>query len=348
MINYGFYFEIFSYNMEIFSHNMNLNETVVILFIMITATIMGGLGNQLFQIFAVIAAAIRNNDTFFFMNNQELPGPAGFQRYTHWTTLLRGLRRYLTQSNPVSERMFHSLARWDEIGFHFTSLPTETAKYSMPLRIHGYFQSYKYFADKYTEIRNMLQLREQQTWIKQLYGNETWSDDYTDGNPMKQRRELVSIHFRIGDYLLYTHIHPVMTVDYYYRAISNIISNSSATSTPSYSFLVFYESCDKEIVLKHITEIKRRFATDVHGPAYGRDIQFHFVRDTIVDWQQLLLMSVCDHNIIANSTFSWWGAYFNENPGKVVCYPSVWFGSSVSHNTQDLCPESWAKIDATA
>lgn len=310
---------------------------------MITATIMGGLGNQLFQIFAVIAAALRNHDTFFFMRQDELEGNPGHPRYTHWTTLLRGLRRYLTPSNDTTERMFQSLPRWDEIGFHYSAIPTETVKYPKPLRLHGYFQSERYFADKYAEICDMLQLREQQTWIKQLYDNETWSGDYSDGKLGSTRRELVSIHFRIGDYVKNLHIHPVMTVEYYYRAISHIIA--TAPSVPSaYSFLIFYESRDKEIVLNHIAELKHRCATDIHGPAYGRDIQFHFVRDTIADWQQLLLMSVCDHNIIANSTFSWWGAYFNANPGKVVCYPSVWFGPGVGHNTRDLCPESWTRI----
>jgi hypothetical protein len=309
---------------------------------MITATIMGGLGNQLFQIFTVIAASLRNHDTFFFMQQEELAGHPGHPRYTHWSTLLRGLRRYLTPSNPVTEKIFQSLPRWDEIGFQYMAVPTETVKYPKPLCLRGYFQSEKYFVDKYAGICDMIQLREQQNWIKHLYGNESWSGDYSGGSdPMRARRELVSMHFRIGDYLLYADIHPMMTVDYYYRAISHIVSTGTS-ATSAYSFLVFYELRDKEIVLKHIAELKRRCATD------GRDIQFHFVRDTIADWQQMLLMSVCDHNIIANSTFSWWGAYFNANPGKVVCYPSIWFGPGVSHDTRDLCPESWAKVDATA
>jgi hypothetical protein len=163
------------------------------------------------------------------------------------------------------------------------------------------------------------------------------------------------MHFRIGDSVLNLHIHPVMSIEYYYRALSHIISTTTPTTTTTtttttpacYSFLVFYEPCDKEIVLKHIAALKHRCATDTTGPAYGRDVEFHFVRDTIADWQQMLLMSVCEHNIIANSTFSWWGAYFNANPGKVVCYPSIWFGPGVSHDTRDLCPASWAKIDAT-
>lgn len=310
---------------------------------MITITIMGGLGNQLFQIFATIATALRNKDTFFFMHHDVLDGIPEHPRYTFWSTIFRGLRKYLTPSSDVTERMFHSLPRWEEIGFHYTATPTETVKYTKPLRLHGYFQSDKYFVDKYAEVCEIIQLRQQQTWIKQVYANESWSSEYS-GNPNK-RRILVSAHFRIGDYVQYPHIHPLMTVDYYYRAIAHIIS-ANEDKNASYTFIVFYESCDKDIVLKNMSDVKHRCETDVNGPAYGRDIQFHFVRDTIADWQQLLLMSTCDHNIIANSTFSWWGAYLNTNPAKMVCYPSRWFGPGVSHDTRDMFPEAWNKISA--
>ena len=328
---------------------------------MITATIMGGLGNQLFQIFTTIAAALRNNDTFFFVQQDELAGNPGHTRYTHWSTLLRCLRSYLTPSSDTVHKMFQSLPTWNEIGFHYTAVPTETAKYPKPLRLHGYFQSEKYFVDKYASVCEMIQLPQQQSWIKHMYSNESWSTDYVGLSTKK--RILVSTHFRIGDSIYNLHIHPVMTVEYYYRAMCRIIASMSDESASDHSasapsafahsasapltFLIFYEPCDKEIVMKHVSELKQRCATDVNGPAYGRDIQFHFVRDTIADWQQMLLMSVCDHNIIANSTFSWWGAYFNTNPQKVVCYPSVWFGPGVAHNTMDLCPESWAKIETT-
>ena len=305
---------------------------------------MGGLGNQLFQIFTTIAAALRNNDTFFFIHQDELSGNPGHPRYTHWSTLLRGLRSYLTLSNTTTQKMFQSLPTWNEIGFHYTAVPTETVKYPKPLRLHGYFQSEKYFADKYSRVCEMIQVPQQQSWIKQLYSNESWSVDYA-GNPDK-KRTLVSMHFRIGDSIYNLHIHPVMTVEYYYRAMSRIVATADDSASAPLTFLIFYEPCDKEIVVKHVAQLRQMCATDIHGPAYGRDIQFHFVRDTIADWQQILLMSVCDHNIIANSTFSWWGAYFNANPQKVVCYPSVWFGPGVPHNTKDLCPESWAKIDA--
>ena len=58
----------------------------------------------------------------------------------------------------------------------------------------------------------------------------------------------------------------------------------------------------------------------------------------------MLLMSSCQDNIIANSTFSWWGAYFNTNNEKIVCYPYKWFGPSANHNICDLFPDSWQKI----
>jgi hypothetical protein len=59
----------------------------------------------------------------------------------------------------------------------------------------------------------------------------------------------------------------------------------------------------------------------------------------------MLLMSLCHHNIIANSSFSWWSAYFNSWEDKIVCYPSVWFGEVAKNNTKDLCPPEWVKIN---
>ena len=53
-------------------------------------------------------------------------------------------------------------------------------------------------------------------------------------------------------------------------------------------------------------------------------------------------MSKCEHNIIANSSFSWWGTYFNNNSEKIVCYPNIWNGST--NETKDLFPKNWNKI----
>ena len=70
------------------------------------------------------------------------------------------------------------------------------------------------------------------------------------------------------------------------------------------------------------------------------------VDDKIEDWKQMLMMSCCHHNIIANSSYSWWGAYLNKYEYKIVCYPDVWFGPAMrSTYVCDLFPPKWQKIN---
>ena len=64
--------------------------------------------------------------------------------------------------------------------------------------------------------------------------------------------------------------------------------------------------------------------------------------NNLQDYESLILMSLCDHNIIANSSFSWWGAWLNNNKNKKVVSPKRWFGNQIS--TIDLIPENWITI----
>jgi hypothetical protein len=82
-------------------------------------------------------------------------------------------------------------------------------------------------------------------------------------------------------------------------------------------------------------------------------VAFIHVEDTMEDWQQMLMMSLCDHHIIANSTFSWWGAYFHYSPRiedtqpkPMILYPALWFGPKLQDKiVSDLFPKDWIKIE---
>jgi hypothetical protein len=108
------------------------------------------------------------------------------------------------------------------------------------------------------------------------------------------------------------------------------------TLKDDWEVLYFCEKEDNETVSKIINDLKKEFPK----------MKFYKQSDDVADWEQMLIMSCCYHNIIANSTFSWWGAYFNTNPKKYICYPSKWFGPKLcdKNKTNDLFPEDWMEI----
>jgi hypothetical protein len=142
----------------------------------------------------------------------------------------------------------------------------------------------------------------------------------------------ISMHFRMGDYKKVPDFHPLLTYEYYQQSLYNIKS-----IYPNICFTIYYfcEDEDMQDVLEKINKLAIDF------PVYS------FIRGSniLADWEQMLFMSCCHHNIIANSSFSWWGAYFNDKPNKNVCYPSKWFGHKMNNDTRDLCPSSWIKIE---
>tara|TARA_B110000977_G_scaffold195003_1_gene272666 strand:- start:406 stop:1212 length:807 start_codon:yes stop_codon:yes gene_type:complete len=189
-----------------------------------------------------------------------------------------------------------------ENGFHYNKLPKLNHQV---VHLQGYFQSYKYFEHHMETIYNLFEFKKYQT-----------------------NNNSISLHFRIGDYKINTDFHPILNIDYYINSLQYIYNVNNK------DYLVEYacENNDIDLVNKNIIKLMKHFP----------NFKFKRIDPDLPDWKLMIYLSSCQHNIIANSTFSWWGAYINQNKYKIVTYPSAWFGFNV--NTSDLFPTDWIKI----
>jgi hypothetical protein len=285
---------------------------------------MGGLGNQLFQVFAIMALSLKLKRSFIFPN-KKLGGDK--RQDIYWDTLFAELKKN-TFDTPIHKLQ---LPMYKETTFHYNDemhkhpLVTNTRN---AIVLFGYFQSYKYFEKETSQIIKYMKLNEKKQNMKSIL------------NSVCGNKRAISLHFRLGDYKSLVREYTPLGLDYYENSILYILKtlgHDTATAT-EHIVLYFCEDDDFVEVEPKIDQLRSRFPSMV----------FHRAPNNIEDWQSMLLMSCCDHNIIANSTFSWWSAYLNTNPNKIVCYPDNWFGPALpTHTTNDLCPPSWTKIKWT-
>ena len=279
---------------------------------MIYIEIMGGLGNQLFQIFCGIAYSLENNISFKinatkFDNVSPLDNIS--KRPTYWKNFLSNLSKF-----TCTNHQFAIPTYIEKTQFKFDKIPY----INQDFKLHGYYQSYKYFDGQFANICKLINLDNQKLEISEKYLN------------LFNKKKPISLHFRIGDYVKNQAFHPILSNEYYINCISYLKSRLN-NFEENYYLLIFGEPRDNEKIVNNIETIKQNFNIEIVICDY-----------VIPDWEQMLLMSLTSHNIIANSTFSWWGAYFNNNSDKIVCYPRIWNGSNI--NVKDLIPETWIKI----
>jgi hypothetical protein len=127
--------------------------------------------------------------------------------------------------------------------------------------------------------------------------------------------ENVSVHIRRGDYLTKPDYHTNLSVEWYDKALSFF--------SPGITKIIFSDDipwCKETLKWDNI------IYTDGN------------------ECEDILLMSLCMNNIIANSSFSWWGAWLNENESKKVIAPVKWFGPATSADTKDITPPTWIRI----
>ena len=171
--------------------------------------------------------------------------------------------------------------------------------------VYGYFQSEKFFKKYREEIINTFTL-----------------DVDFDEEFMKKRNleyPLIGIHFRRTDYK-WQNTFDVTNMQYYIDAIEYL-----KNTIGKFDLCVFSDECDW---------VKRNFCLEDINVLYPSDYKKY------KDYEEIVLMSRCDHNIIANSTFSWWGAWLNTNEDKIVIAPKKW----LNYRKTLIVPQDWIQL----
>jgi hypothetical protein len=151
-------------------------------------------------------------------------------------------------------------------------------------------------------------------YIKNLFSETLFVKDYIDVQ-YENLDEAISIHVRRGDYLKFPDTHPVCRLSYYEKAIETIGEDRSI-----FIFSDDIQWCKENFKFKNMIFVENE-----------------------PDYIDLFMISRCKHNIIANSSFSWWAAWLNRNEDKKVICPKNWFGIKGPQDIQDIYPEEWIK-----
>jgi Glycosyl transferase family 11 len=220
---------------------------------------------------------------------------------------------------PLKEITSQITSHYTQPNFGFDHIPNTSGI----LNINGYFQSWKFFEGFENEIISSF----------------TFSNELVEKALVKLSKDTVKIcvHLRWGD--VYDRLvgggykenqdkYTIMSLHYYEEAIKYIL-----TETKVDEILVFTDNKDTK---EFITGNFEKFGVKV--------LYFDYSDDFVTDF---ICQSLCDHFIIANSTFSWWSSFLSKSENKIVCCPKEdeWFGPSYKHlNTSNLLPINWKKI----
>lgn len=284
----------------------------------VVARLIGGLGNQLFQYAAARRIALKNGLSI----KLDVLGFAAYKRRPYALAPFRIVQQFATPEEIqrlkrsrlglLVQRVWpHAeVTHVQERHFHLDPRAREVRS---GVYMAGYWQSEKYFHDVADVIR---------------------AEFTVDAPPNAENARIlrliqgcnsVAVHVRRGDYITNPRarlLHGGCTLEYYGRALSEILGRVGRPH-----FFVF--SDDPEWARTHLVIRRPVFFVDHNGPAQPHE--------------DLRLLGSCRHHIIANSTFSWWGAWLGAHPDQVVIAPDRWFASG-RHDTRDLYPPDWVRI----
>ena len=218
-------------------------------------------------------------------------------------------------SNPKVKHAFEYLIMFEHLNtsapnkaIPVINFPFEYADIQIPdtdCYINGFFQSEKYFKHNRELLLDFFK-------IPDIINNKIIKK-YSDILNVRT----TSIHIRRGDYVnRYPNHHPTPTLQY------------------------FRESANE---LKSYTDLFIIFSDDIDWCKENLNIDNSVYIEKERDYIEIYLMSLCNNNIISNSSFSWWGAWLNNNEDKKVIGPKIWFGPEISFVSSDIIPEAWIK-----
>lgn len=176
--------------------------------------------------------------------------------------------------------------------------------------LHGYWQSQKYFQNSAERIRS--------DFTFPAFSNQQNAE-------MAARiaeSTAISLHVRRGDYLTFA-AHVLCDQAYYDAALAKVLDGLQGDP------IVYVFSDDPQWAKDNLSLPCEKVVVDFNGPE--------------TDFEDMRLMSLCQHNIIGNSSFSWWAAWLNQTPGRRVAGPAKWFGDPKLSNP-DIFPHDWLRI----
>ncbi len=299
---------------------------------MVTVFLRGGLGNQMFQYAAGLSLAKKRGDTLrldtVFLNDR-FPR-RNFSYRTYDLDIFAFDPRFTALSKCSQDFPIPGVWLGIDIGlmklknlFGRQCLIKEKKEFSFDpdifkrkgdVLLWGRWQNEKYFADIADEVRTVFTFKYLFVGEAAMIANDIQSCDS------------VSVHVRRGDFAAFKNVAKMMgetDLSYYGRAVAYVAGH---VGNPK--FFIFSDDIDwcKD-------NLKLPFPTVyISASTGGSKTAFH-----------LQLMSLCKHNIIANSTFSWWGAWLNRNPEKIVIAPKKWYADGRDEKNE-IMPESWIKL----
>lgn len=286
---------------------------------MIVTRLIGGLGNQMFQYAAAKALALKHQTTIKVDTTTLEADPKGkyTQRYYELSIFnsnieiatnddFETINRY--KNFPVFiKNILNAYYFANEQGSHYQ---LDFEKYPSNCYLNGFWQSELYFKKFEAEIKNDFTF------------NELIINENKDLAEKISNSQSVSLHIRRGDYVSNkeaNQFHGLCDLNYYKRAVSLLKEKDSTIELFVFSDDIAW--CKQHLIF---------------------DKTIHYI-ETQNPHSDLYLMTLCKHNVIANSSFSWWGAWLNNNPQKNVVAPKNWFANT-DVNTSNIIPKSWHQI----